>query len=70
MRKRLKSQQHRKNSMSIEEIIILNLLNKLRKSDKLLGMQSILSLPCNKLNEFKNWQHRKKKIYLDIGDLK
>ena len=56
--------------MSIEEIIILNLLNKLRKSDKLLGMQSILSLSCNKLNEFKNWQHRKKTVYLDIGDLK
>ena len=34
--------------------VVLNLLNKLRKSDKMKGLPSILSLFCNKLNKFNN----------------
>ena len=33
---------------------ILNLLNKLRKRDKIQGLPSILSLCCNKFNKFNN----------------
>ena len=33
---------------------LLNLLNKLRKSYKMRGMPSILSLFCNKLNKYNN----------------
>ena len=32
--------------------VILNLLNKLRKRDKMRGLPSILSLCCNKCNKF------------------
>ena len=34
--------------------VLLNLLIKLRKSDKLRGLPSILSLFCNKFNKFNN----------------
>ena len=34
--------------------VLLNLLNKLRKRDKMLGMPSILSLFCNEFNKFNN----------------
>ena len=34
--------------------IFLNLLNKLRKRDKMQGLSSILSLFCNKFNKFNN----------------
>ena len=34
--------------------VVLNLLNKLRKSDKIEGLPSILSLFGNKLNKFNN----------------
>ena len=32
--------------------VLLNLLNELRKSDKMRGLPSILSLFCNKFNKF------------------
>ena len=38
--------------MSANEI--LNLLNELRKRDQMKGLSSILSLFCNKLDEFNN----------------
>ena len=34
--------------------VLLNLLNKLRKSDKMRGLPSIISLFCNKFNKFNN----------------
>ena len=34
--------------------VLLNLLNKLRKSDKMRGLPSILSFFCNKFNQFNN----------------
>ena len=34
--------------------ISFNLLNKLRKSDKMRGLPSILSVFCNKFNKFSN----------------
>ena len=34
--------------------VLLNLLNKLRKRDKMLGLSSILSLFHNKFNKFNN----------------
>ena len=34
--------------------VLLNLLNKLRKSDKMRGLQSILLLFCNEFNKFSN----------------
>ena len=34
--------------------VLLNLLNELGKSDKMRGLPSILSLFCNKFNEFIN----------------
>ena len=34
--------------------VLLNLFNKLRKSDKMLGLPSILSLFRNKFNHFNN----------------
>ena len=34
--------------------ILLNLLNELRKRDKMRGLLSILSLFCNKFNKFNN----------------
>ena len=34
--------------------VLLNLLNKLRKRDKMRGLSSILFLFCNKFNEFNN----------------
>ena len=34
--------------------VLLNLLNELRKKDKMRGLQSILSLFCSKFNEFNN----------------
>ena len=34
--------------------VLLNLLNELRKRDKMLGLPSILSLFHNKLNKFNN----------------
>ena len=34
--------------------VLLNLLNKFRKSDKMLGLSSILSLFRNKFNKFYN----------------
>ena len=34
--------------------VLLNLVNKLRKRDKMRGLPSILSLFCNEYNEFKN----------------
>ena len=34
--------------------VILNLLNELRKKDKMWGLLSILSLFCNEFNEFNN----------------
>ena len=34
--------------------VLLNLLNKLGKSDKMRGLPSILSLFCNKFNIFYN----------------
>ena len=35
-------------------MLMLNLLNKLRKSDKMQCLPSILSLFCNKYNKFNN----------------
>ena len=34
--------------------VLLNLLNELRKRDKIRGLSSILSLFCNKFNKFNN----------------
>ena len=34
--------------------VLLNLLNELGKRDKMRGMQSILSLFCNKFSKFNN----------------
>ena len=34
--------------------VLLNLLNKMRKTDKMQGLPSILSLFCNKFNKFNN----------------
>ena len=34
--------------------VLLNLLNKLRKRDKMRGLPSILSLFCNKFDNFNN----------------
>ena len=34
--------------------VLLNLLNKLRKSDKMRGLPRILSLFCNKFSKFYN----------------
>ena len=34
--------------------VLLNLLNELRKRDKMLGKQSILSLFCNEFDKFNN----------------
>ena len=34
--------------------VLLNLLNKLRKSDKMRGLPSNLSLFCNDFNKFNN----------------
>ena len=34
--------------------VLLNLSNKLGKSDKMRGLPSILSLFCNKFNKFNN----------------
>ena len=34
--------------------VLLNLLNKLGKSDKMRGLPRILSLFCNKFNKFNN----------------
>ena len=34
--------------------VLLNLLNKLRKRDKMRGLSSILSLFCNEFNTFNN----------------
>ena len=34
--------------------VVLNLLNELRKRDKMQGLPSILSLFCNKFNKFNN----------------
>ena len=34
--------------------VLLNLLNKLRKRDQMQGLPSILSLFCNKFNQFNN----------------
>ena len=36
--------------------VLLNLLNKLGKSDKMRGLPRILSLFCNKFNKFNNTQ--------------
>ena len=38
--------------------VLLNLLNELRKSDKMQGMPSILSLFRNKFNKFNNTEAR------------
>ena len=38
--------------------VLLDLLNELRKSDKMRGLLSILSLFHNKLNEFNNTRAR------------
>ena len=34
--------------------VLLNLLNELRKRDKMRGLPRILSLVCNEFNEFNN----------------
>ena len=38
----------------MSDIVLLSLLNKLGKKDKMRGLPSILSLFCNKFNEFSN----------------
>ena len=38
--------------------VLLNLLNKLGKSDKMQGLSSILSLFCNKFNQLNNTRAR------------
>ena len=38
--------------------VLLNLLNKLRKRDKMRGLPSILSLFCNEFNKFNNTRAR------------
>ena len=43
---------HRGSSMSAH--VLLNLLNKLGKRDKMRGVPSILSFFCNEFNKFKN----------------
>ena len=47
--------------------VLLNLLNKLGKSDKMQGLPSILSLFCNEVNKFNNIRARMlDSIYLMI----
>ena len=43
--------------------LLLNSLNALRERDKIRGLQSVLSLFCNKLNKFNNTQHESYSIY-------
>ena len=43
---------HRKSYMSVH--VLLNLLNKMRKRDKIRGLQSILSLFRNEFNKYNN----------------
>ena len=38
--------------------VLLNLLHKLRKRDKMRGLMSILSLFCNEFNKFNNTRAR------------
>ena len=38
--------------------VLLNLLNELRRRDKIRGLPSILSLFCNKFNKFSNTRAR------------
>ena len=38
--------------------VVLNLLNELRKRDKMRGLPSILSLFCNEFNKFNNTRAR------------
>ena len=43
---------------------LMNLLNKLRKRDKMLGLPSILSLSRNEFNKFNNTGAQMLKFYL------
>ena len=43
---------------------LLNLLNKLGKSDKMRGLPSILSLFCNKFNKFNNKKSTNVRFYI------
>ena len=47
--------------------VLLNLLNELRKTDKMWGLLSILSLFLNKFNKFNNTVLRKKCLILFIS---
>ena len=43
--------------------VLLNLLNELRKGDKIRGLQSIVSLFSNEFNKFNNTRARLDSIY-------
>ena len=51
----MKSDEHRGSYMSAH--VLLNLLNKLGKRDKMRGLPSILSLFRNEFNKFNNREH-------------
>ena len=50
--------------------ILLNLSNHFRKSDKMLGLPSILSLFCNKFDKFNNTGARKNVRFYLSHDIK
>ena len=47
--------------------VLLNLLNELRKRDKMRGLPSILSLLRNEFNKFNNTRARNVRFYLSYG---
>ena len=42
--------------------VLVNLINELRKSDKIRGLSSILSLFCNEFNEFNKLNNTRTRI--------
>ena len=50
--------------------VLFNLLNKLRKRDKMRGLSSILSLFCNKFNRFNNTRASMLDSIFKIYDIK
>ena len=44
--------------------VLLNLLNKLRKRDKMRGLPNLLSLFCNEFNKLNNTGARNVRFYL------
>ena len=64
----LKSALYRGSYMSTH--ILLNLSNHFRKSDKMLGLPSILSLFCNEFDKFNNTGARKNVRFYLSHDIK